>query len=486
MPGPSSKLTKGNNAAEKKTAATRPSATAAKKHKSSSADDVTVSRTQTPSRSATPGRGAGAKKAAPAPERKKPAPTPPPKNHVAAANERASNAAEPKPGALKRLSSKKRPSASSAAALERSASANDILPSKGGRKSIGGGGGGAGAGVSFSAPGADPRISAELAEDVRRCFGDEAGPKVLVVLAEHGLWEADDVGLYVDKDGLLMSAALIGLRPLQLGKFKDWVRIKRDEERGVLTPAAGGHAPAMPLPAALPPRPPTRPEGAHLRAMLPAMPLPPPRYSGASASADSVLGGGGGGGLQGDDRSSGYSVGTLGTGPGGARTKGATLQQLVARRFKVVEGQGSVLAVLGHHAVEHEDDLGYAGPAVLATAKGSGALNLAQVNVLEDWVEAVQRRMRDGRRSFHDILLDPAAAKAEEDALAEQLGVAVKDALLNKDLDPEATRKAKTKAALAMYHLSIKKRHFKGLRPDTDVLLPPTWGDRRSVSGTTF
>ena len=41
--------------------------------------------------------------------------------------------------------------------------------------------------------------------------------------------------------------------------------------------------------------------------------------------------------------------------------------------------------------------------------------------------------------------------------------------------DPERLRRAKARAALAMYHLSMKKRHFKGLRPSQDVLVPPGW-----------
>jgi len=151
----------------------------------------------------------------------------------------------------------------------------------------------------------------------------------------------------------------------------------------------------------------------------------------------------------------------------------------------------AVLQLLEYQMVEHEDDLGYVGETVKESAKTRGTLNLAQINCLEEWVSAVQRRMQGGPRSSQDILYDPVAAKAEEDSLNARVGLAVSEAAAATG-DPETQRKAKAKAALAMYRLSMKKRHFKGLRPEEDVLVPPApwgFGGRRmgdDGSGTTF
>jgi len=202
------------------------------------------------------------------------------------------------------------------------------------------------------------------------------------------------------------------------------------------------------------------------------------------------------------------------------------LRQAVHSRFRAVQGVDQVMALLHQADVRCEADLVVAGDQVFEAAKkGSGNLSLKQLNLLEDWVESVKADAQEAqwreqyRRANHrkynqsssntaaaaaassdDLLFDPWRAAQEEAALQAVVGDAVGEAIRNSGrgargsssdskgsdahaFDLERRERAKSKAALAMYQLSMKKRHYKGLRPSTDVLVPPTyWNNSHSRS----
>ena len=206
-----------------------------------------------------------------------------------------------------------------------------------------------------------------------------------------------------------------------------------------------------------------------------------------------------------------------------------SLRQTVHSKFRAVQCVDQVMALLQEANVHCEDGLVLAGDQVFEAAKqGHGNLSLKQLNLLEDWVESVkadaqeaqwrEQYRRANRHKYHksssnanataaaatscdDLLFDPWRAAQEEAALQAVVGDAVGEAIRNSGrgtrgssgndsrssdaqaFDPERRERAKSKAALAMYQLSMKKRHYKGLRPSTDILVPPTyWNSGRSRS----
>jgi hypothetical protein len=205
-------------------------------------------------------------------------------------------------------------------------------------------------------------------------------------------------------------------------------------------------------------------------------------------------------------------------GANGSRGPRRGLPHAVHLRFRAVQGVDKVLSLLDYSNVRCEADLSVAGDQMLEAAKqGTGNLSLQQLNLLEDWVEAVQadaqaaqwhehRRRSDDASQRERLLLDPWRAAEEEARLQARVGAAVGEAIRGSGrgrpdggglgvghgsgngsivpFDPEQQRRAKAKAALAMYHLSMKKRHYKGLRPSKDVLVPPTyWGSHSTSRG---
>jgi len=337
----------------------------------------------------------------------------------------------------------------------------------------------------------DPRFDEALLSGVLAHFGEEVGQKVLYVFHQQNIFhEAALSGS--DRGGLLLGAAIAGLRTVQMGKLKDWLREQQEREaRAEKDKGAGGGEESEeeePEPSAQPPLPPRTPE--HCRG-----------GTWRSTSTDDNTGGGGGGGesggrssqLQRNSLSMSRRSSVSGVGEDRQRlrrrsvcgsasvstTVGASFAQLVGRRFHLTDPK-SVLAFLNEDClVNEEEELGWGGESVLEAAKTSGRLNLVQMRLLEQWVTQVWQRERSGRRSSQEILMDPFAAKAEEDALKVELGVAVEDAIHGGG-DPEAQQRAKHRASVAMYQLSQKKRHYQGLR----TFNPDAPSRRASVEST--
>jgi hypothetical protein len=245
----------------------------------------------------------------------------------------------------------------------------------------------------------DPRFDSSLVTDVRAYFGEgDIGTKLLGVLQQKELFEKEALR-EADRGDLLLGAAMVGFRTVHLGKLKDWLRLKQEE-------TTDGNAATTPAAAAT---------------------------AAAAAAADSSPAGGGGSGVDGNygmsamvassvrknsssrvdrmsisNRSSVDSNFGMGGGGNGRKNRmsmsnqtssastlgGATLAQLVSRRFHGND-PATLLAFLNEDClVYEEEELAWAGEGVVEAAKQCGRLNLVQVHLLMQWCSQVVNKIK--------------------------------------------------------------------------------------------
>lgn len=211
---------------------------------------------------------------------------------------------------------------------------------------------------------------------------------------------------------VLLSAASNGFKPCNLGKLKKWLEeISSDIEMEVVQ----GN---------------TERGGISRKSQ---------RHTHTGGSLDSVLA------KEGTTRSNGSS-----------HSQNRTMVEHVKRRFRS-EFVQEIIGILDDCMVEEEDDLSYVGETVLENAIASGRLTIRQINKLSDWINVVKRK--GGKENKRSIASN---GKVLNDKLDEAISTACKSP------NPSDVERAKSSAALTMFEISEKRRHFKGLRQDQE------------------